>query len=378
MGLNEGNGTNHEAVVIDGRIASLIDGTVPQVFQKEHIISFLRTAAENYLQDYRNLILIWRQRENAGMIVGKEALNKEGIELPETVKPVTLLYPMVVCVYEGRLKTERDGTPVMEGDRFVYLREPEFQLRYQPVAGNDLTDVSDGRIPQKSEEIDIFNAVRGNISFVVEEDDGSDFLGNGVVDYVNERFLLRKGLSDRERDRTMLELFVDHSVEMVFKQEPFFKERLSESGCKVLPFLLKGAVLSRFDLLKGEFSLMPLTETEKMEAHELKDLLMCFADGLQAVLGVLCGNYLTFDETALCNSLLRQNEDGSVLTGLFDTAFPFRKEDACMDHEMRRLSGKLVLCDEGRLKELCCAVRDQRLTTYPLYYLVQARGIGVL
>ncbi|HAG69827.1 MAG TPA: hypothetical protein DCL38_07630 [Lachnospiraceae bacterium] len=380
---NEGDSMTAE---VDARIREVINEGILMVFQKK-LVSFLRGASENYLQDYRNQILIWRQREDCGIVASKKALMQQGLSVPDNARPVSVLYPMVVCVDEGRLKTRADGTPVTEGGVFVYERAPVFKLKYQPVTAYALRDAVPGegairdyegslrdleyRGPdhRRDEDIDIYNTVRGNVSYVVETDWEESFSENGVVDYVNQRFLLKSGLTDRIRDRTMLLLYADYLVETRFRDEGFFRARLSEKGFRILSFMLKGAVLAGFRMLTEEFSLMPLTEAEGLENGEMESILMCLNLGLQTAMEGLSGRMLSFDETALCNSLLRADQKGRVRTELLSAEFPFRNEDRYMDQVMARLSDKLSMCNEGRLMELCDRVRSQSLTTFPAFRL---------
>ena len=363
------NVEGRKAVELDDKVAGIIEEAIPLVFKRENMVSFIRASANNYLQDYRNQILIWRQREDAMTVASKKAISKLGLSIPDSAKPVTVMYPVVVCTYEGRLRTEKDGTPVMDNGKFVYDRPPEFKLKFKPVFAYDLKDVetSDGRIQKMEADIDIGSAVRGNIAFWVEEDGGNEFIGKGAVDYVNGRFLLKRGLSGAEKDRIFLELFTDYILEMKLKGEPFFKERLSDKGFSILGVMLKAGVLAKFDLLAEGFSAVSLSEAERMGGDEKRGLLMCFNLGLMDALSELTGRYLSFDETAICNCLLRQDKEGRVQTDLIEAPFSFRREDGYFDQVMKYLAEGLRQGDEGRLRELCGEIKSQSLMTYPPY-----------
>ena len=362
------NGIYKSTDAMEEEIKKMIEESVLLIFKRENIIPFLRSVSQNYLQDYRNQILIWRQRSKGAIAAGRSAIEKLGLRIREGVRPITILYPMVVCVDEGRLVTEGDGCPVMRDESFVYEREPEFVLCYRTVSAYDILDdvEEQGEIPLLIKDIDIYNAVRGNIAFVVESIQ-EEIRGKGAVDYVNGRFILREGLTDRERDRIMLELYADYFVQICLRDEVFFKERLSDKGWAVLAFLLKGALLAGFGELTEEFSLIPFSEAEAIGADERMILLECLNLGLQEAMGRLVGGYLSFDETALCNSLLRQDKEGRVVNRLFEAEYPFRRRDAYIDHVMKKTGEKLRKGNCEQQNRLCSKVRNQSLMSYPPY-----------
>ena len=348
-------------------IEELLLDTAEQVFKKDNLISFLRVAAANYLQDYRNQLLIWRQKRTASVVAGKRAFEEAGLQMREDAKPVVVLYPVISCKYAGRLKTDAGGRPVYRDNWFAYESPPVFELKYPMVSAFDLQDTLsvDGSYRDRIEDIDIFSAVRGNAAFTVEGVSKDVISEKGVTDYVNERFLIRDGCSEKERDEVLLQLFSEYFVETGLKKDPFLRMYLKEEYFQDLKMLLSGAALARFGLLSENCPSLRKAGLEQAERGDKLKLLMCLNLALQGLVETIAGGYLTYDETALCNSLLKQDKEGKVRIELMDQAFAFREQEVYLDHTLQCLYAKLKKADKKAVTVLCEKIRRQKLTTFP-------------
>ncbi len=310
---------------IQASIEKTIGNGVNEVFSsQDNIRDYIHTVSKFYLQNFYNQVLIWKQNRDAHYLAGVQAYKEAGRELCEGAKPVMVVYPMIYCDYRGEIRTDNGNPVIGEEGGYEYEEKatPKVFMEYKAEAVYDISDTRGDDIDGHPTGFNLnINSVKEYTGFTLETSAGEDFgLNKGLIkknESGSGQIILKEGLTDQQRDKTLVELFIDEYIGRSEKINSgvFAGNDRAQKGFQAL---LKAVVLDRYELLTEDFSyitVMPLAkESYSVRETVLKNLTI-FA---QEAIAILSEYFLTFDEIALCNNFIKHKDLKGIILDIMD------------------------------------------------------------
>ena len=226
-----------------------IEKTVEDVFRPENIKAYLDIVANCSNMHYLNHLLIFRQYPLATDVAGIQAWNMRGRQIKKDAIPIALLYPKIALINNGEPYTDEYQNLLCEEgtNTILYNIDPSYEADYIVVYAFDFlqTEGTTPNITHKSG--DFVNRIRELTDFVIMNVPAQDIQtpgDKGFYSIIEKEFQIQEGLSDEERDRTLLTLYTHHS----YCEEIENKVDVDYCYTKVEEQLTKYCVLKYFGL----------------------------------------------------------------------------------------------------------------------------------
>lgn len=339
-----------------------ISKTVDTVFDVKNIKSYLQVAAKFPLYDYKNQILIYKQRPDATVIAGRMAYEGSGREILPNARPIAVLYPIIKMESPGEFYIENDAPQIDAKTGVPFFKiEPKYSAFYHPEIVYDIADTVGVEYEQNTDNIhDLPSRIKYLTDFTMREgveDEFNDVTGNGIFNPVEREFVLKSGIGEDEINRTLIGMYIDYD---------FYFSPVDESVVDYtdeIKRMVLYVVLTYFSLIRDDFSLIFIVKL-KSEKHEVKEKILAEVQIRTAeIIQDLSDYYLSFNETAIANSVIR-TDTYDYLEIQFSKAMA-GIEDQDLIREMNDFKKKLYFAADGYLESLYSDVRSQKLYSFP-------------
>lgn len=362
-----------------------IENSITEVFAGENFAGFLRIMAYFPHLNFKNQLLLWRQKRDATMIAGLGAIKASGRGLVEKAKPIMLLYPVITLTKPGKIAT-MDGKFAINKETGMYAYEeyPEYESCYKPVVVYDVSDMTGEVIDVKYELGNIEDRIRfltkSTVECIREEKipryEELGFTKDGKTK--RGRFVLPMRLKKAEQMRQLALLYTDYLIGTLGLTK----------GTEALPDYLntnhfhelcKYVVLKHFGIEKHDRSLIP-EKREPLTYEECHTFIRRLSEITSEVIMDLSDYCLTFDDTAIANNLIRNWSDSDhMMTEMTDRVIHVAEglTDKALKKEIVQFRDKIFATKSGYLEELIKTIHAKRLYSFPPYPLeldIKERG----
>lgn len=363
------------ASILHANVESCID----TVFLEGNLKDFLKTAAYFPQMDYKNQLLLYKQRPDATIVAGEEAYKNCGRGLVNYAKPIFLLYPTFERTAPGRIRI-KDGefvTNPKTGD-LAYDAVPVYSAIYKPVAVYDISETT-GEVFDVSYDLkNTENRIRYLTRYSVRGAEG-DELGENQQARLDEfgrkkrktgHFLYKRSLEKEERRCQLALLYSDYlighlGIEDGTEELPEF---INDNYMKLLCRLIVGRRFGIGD--KCTFYILP--EVAEWTHEQKKTFIRRLSELSSEIIMDLSEYCLTFNELAIANSLLRIGSDMDRISADMNIRF-MRVASSIQDQGLKReiavFRDKLFATAPGYLEAMIKNIHKKKLFSYPPYEL---------
>lgn len=317
-----------------------IEESIDVVFEPQNMLSFIETFKHFYFYDYKNLLLLWLQVPTAKMVAGISAIKKLNLQLNSDTPKVALLYPVFTIKKSGN-------------------EENEFQSGYDVIFAYDISSIPEYK-EIKSENHDIMSKIKRITGCTINEASNDNITRSspGIYDSKKNEIIVRKNLSDKKLIKTLIEVYVDISL----------GDGNSEFNLLEKSFV-KYMVFSFFDIVTKEDNISTICTMYKgKEKQEKMDMLSQMCQDAADIIMDLSKHVLTFNQTAILNSLLTSDYYQIASRNLKNVASGI--DDSYLSNEISILAELLSYTDDEYLKTVFELVEKKALFSYPPYELI--------
>ena len=373
----------NEATEMEKQISEQINGQINEILENalefENVKDFLTVVGHFPQFSWKNLLLIWKQSPQSLYLAGKEAYLAAGRELKPDAKPILLLYPMFVMVKPGEPDMSMGHITVSKMTGVMYKTEPVYEYRYKPVKVYEVSSTVGKKSYIKGDFTFSLKNIKKISGFTVrppkEGDNLKPFERGKIVITETEKgekgfFVIKEGLSDEEADRTLAKLYIENELDKCYAESTEFDgsnvyDEFDKNVLIAIKKYVTYAVLSYFymktdDIFSGalqkEISALPIEKKRlfvKLICQKSSEYIMDLSDKLT----------LTFDETAIANSLLHTSEYSEAYISFINVAL--RVKDIDLREEIMEFAEKLHVSKDGYLQKLIEMIDQHKLYTYP-------------
>ena len=341
-----------------------IEKTVEDVFRPENIKTYLDIVSNCINMNYLNHMLIYRQHPNATDVAGIQAWEMRGRKIKKDSIPIALLYPKIAVKSNGEPYTDEYQNPLCEADTdtVLYTVDPKYEADYTVVYAFDFSQTT-GTVPNLSHKTgDFINRIRQLTDFLIMTVPAQDIQSPGEKGYysiVEKEFQIREGLTDEERDRTLLSLYVHHS----YCEEIENKVDIDYCYSKIEEQMTKYCVLKYFGLAEKQPSFIYVNKLLTLPVEVKKKILYTVSYMSSKIIKDMIGYYLDFNETAIINSILTTSSY-KELVALTEKLRPFIVDESIY-LTLDCLISKLLRTKHDFLEQLYSDRENKRLFSYP-------------
>lgn len=325
------------------------------VFCSENIENYLDIVVKFPHMSHINQLLIYRQMPEATKIAGEQAWNAIGRKLIKDAKPIVLLSPKFIQTKEGTFTKEFESPRQTVQGSILYDIEPEYSHDFVPIIAFDISQTQGNEsiaIPDmtKFEERVCFLMNVSTVSAKKEDIPKAFPMGYFAPD--EKIIYLKEGISDRDRDAALLDIYTDYCIDVS-----------DAKGSEFLGVIVKNVLRKYFNLPVNP-GIYRFLDRHKSEPEQIKEWYLyemrCFGS---KIIQDLVGYHLEFDETAILNYLLN-TDNFSEMTSYFSEV---AKSITCpwLVASMENIREKLNCSRPGYIEELYRKKEMMELYTYP-------------
>lgn len=310
-----------------------LENRIREVTQKaaarEKLFSFLRVLSQNINLSFVNVLLVYDQKPDAGIVCGKKAWEQLGRTVKGSAVPIQIMFPGI-----------EEGKDVV----------------MHPVSVYDI-DSTEGKMPAPGIKIafaDRITELTGITWEMIPEAAFADGLELGRYDGERNVFYLSKGCPGNLQEQTILGLYLDYVME-----ENSIKDKLVRMAVLYVLYErwhMKNTIVSA---LFGKLGKMTVEE----KGEFLKKVLLLS----KRMVDDMEGDSLSFNETAFVNELLYSNDIEAMKQGFEHAGQSIRDEE--IRQELLQLVEKLAGAGKGYLEKLLRKKVERTLFSYPPVYL---------
>ncbi len=325
--------------------------------------------------DYRNQLLIWRQRPDARCVAGAEAFMVLERSITEDAKPIILLYPKFDFVKSGEEIEKRNTV----GERKVILEEyPVFSFDFIPVCAYDISDTDGESIEDEVRHKKLVKSLQ-KMDIEVMSVPGSDLGPDGrykdgiVPDGINKKtvFMVDMKLDGRMRKNRIISLFCKYATD---------EDRECSTFDDNTENLAREIVIATVQYYFGDSSVItdPSLPDRCKELQNLSDIqktafIRRISKDSADAIKMLDGHFVSFNEMAIVNAFFRINPVISDRTAFVDNILrPILYEAVGQEADIRTdidsLAEALKKSDKRLIKRLSEKVKQHAAFSYPYTY----------
>lgn len=305
-----------------------LTGIIKEVVSKDNLFSFLKVMSDNINLSLENILLVYEQKPDAGVVCGKRAWEQIGRIINKEAVPIEILFPEI-----------REGQDVRK------LRVRVYDIG--STAGKEIDSVI--KIPFA----DRITEITGITWEIIPKDAFGDCLELGRYDIERNVFYLSKACPKELEEQTILNMYLEYVM----------------NRCGINAHLVKMAVLyvlyERWQMKNTIVSAL-FGRLGKMSPDEK----ICFLKKVCYLSKIMVddmeGDSLSFNETAFINELL-QGTDIEEMKQIFEQAGKYIVDED-IRQELFWLERKLEIAEESFLNKLFCKKVDRSLYSYPPVY----------
>lgn len=313
-----------------------------QEIRSEHGMNEYLTMLARFPQmGYENVLLLMKLFPEATMVCGKGAWKNYQADIKAEERAIPLLCPV---------STGEDGTTISFGVVGVF----------------DISQVKNRKaihIEPVTKALSVEHIWKENYSYVVLEDINGEYIRSRLLkSTVNEdehTIYLRKGLSEESREAELLKLYVKMWIKKT--EVTVFEEEL----CEYLQIVLKryfGCILEQE--LKVRYSELFVSPED-----EFRGFLWSLSIHVLRMVSELAGqNFLSFNETALCNIFFEPEELAEAVMRVMDAAERADTEE--MQQELLAFSNRISAMIQEEYHIIRGLRNNQKLFSFPLPQIV--------
>lgn len=341
-----------------------ISKTIDVVFERNNIETFLKLMSRFWLYDYKNQLLIWKQRPEAVRLAGENAWKAAGRTVLDSAKPLAILYPIIRNEDVGELYMENNEYVCDENTGVMFYKvEPKYATEYRPEVVFEESDTIGSTSDAEEYSLEeITNRIRYITDFVIREDEREftqEVTKKGIFLPELKEFVVRPGMTQTELLTTLIQLFIDY--EFYFADKESLHEVIDYEA--EIKMFIQYVVLYHFSILREDFSLIFTVKISRLD-HDMKEkIVQCVSYWSSVIIQDLSNYYLEFIETAIANSLIRTDKF-EYLTIQFAKAAESIK-DNYIKEAIYKFRDKLFFTPDGYLEKLYEDIQNKKLYTYP-------------
>lgn len=348
----------------------LINELTNEVLNSNTIQTYLDIVARCHHLSYMNQLLVYKQCPTSTIIMGKVAWESLGSSITPGSIPIALLYPHIVLTDPGTPMTDESGAALQEKGTgtAMYIKDPNYATSYKTVYAFDIRQ-TDRHIredePCRIEFIDRIKLVSPLTVAFVEKDELVVPHDKGQYVETEKEIQILQGLSDSESNAIAAKMFVEYHIDNAL---------LKTSGklgpeyqyLEIIKLLCSYCVSKHFGINNKQNSFIYVNKLEKADVIIKKKILLLVSTYVNDIIQELEGWSLTFNETAILNSILYSvsySELASSLTIVGERI----KNDKLIFSSLNSVVFKLLHSETGYLSQLFNEKCRQTLYSYPPY-----------
>ena len=309
---------------LENRLTDIIQ----KVASKDNLFSFLKVMSDNINLSLENILLVYEQKPDAGVVCGKRAWEQIGRIINKEDVPIEVLFPEI-----------REGQDVRK------LRVRVYDIG--STAGKEICSVI------KISFADRITEITGITWEIIPEDAFGESLELGRYDIERNVFYLSKACPKELEEQTILNMYLEYVM----------------NRCGINDHLVKMAVLyvlyERWQMKNTIVSAL-FGRLGKMSPNEK----ICFLKKVCYLSRIMTddmeGDSLSFNETAFINELL-QGTEIEEMKQTFEQAGKYILDEE-IRQELFQLEEKLERAGECFLKKLFSKKMKKSLFSYPPVY----------
>ena len=316
---------------------SIIKEQLQEIRSEHGMKEYLTMLARFPQMGYENVLLLMHLFPEATMVCGKGAWKNYQADIKAEERAIPLLCPLGAV-----------------GDRT--------KVSYGVVGVFDISQVQNREtihIEPVTKACSVEHIWKGNYSYVVLEDINGEYIrGRLLKSTVNEdehTIYLRKGLSEESRENELLKLYVKMWIQK--SEVAVFEEEL----CDYLQIVLK----RYFDYISEQDGKVRYSELFASPDDESCGFMRSLSFHVLRMISELTGqNFLSFNETALCNIFFEPEELAEVVMHVMDAAERADTED--MQQELLAFSNRISAMTQEEYQVIRRLRNKQNLFSFPL------------
>lgn len=329
------------------------------VISQDHIMEYLDVVANNIHMSVLNQAMIYFQNPAAKMVCGKEAWNKMGRAIRPNAVPIVLFLPDIKMI-----KPTDDGKPPNSDEKatfpIIYMDNAFYVNEYIPVNAFDVENTTGALLPEHEFNYDTImdNILKLTNATCQYTNLQQASLVKGKYDKDDNIFYLSNTLSDlndeeqkRETKMALLSVYLDYIYDTYGIDDKLLKKAIIHVLSSYYGF-------SKYAIPEKTFK--KLDQRSESEKIAFLSMLQFFTSN---IVQDFDGYYLSFDETALVNSML-YTKNFSKVNKLFHQVV-LSVNDDLLRNEILNLRMKLSRMDQEQLTELYTKRNDKEIYTYP-------------
>ena len=328
--------TRNEALMKQ-KCESVIKEQLQEIRSEQGMKEYLTMLARFPQMGYENVLLLMHLFPEATMVCGKGAWKNYQADIKAGERAIPLLCPLGAV-----------------GDRT--------KVSYGVVGVFDISQVQNREtihIEPVTKACSVEHIWKGNYSYVVLEDINGEYIrGRLLKSTVNEdehTIYLRKGLSEESRENELLKLYVKMWIQK--SEVAVFEEEL----CDYLQIVLK----RYFDYISEQDGKVRYSELFASPDDESCGFMRSLSFHVLRMISELTGqNFLSFNETALCNIFFEPEELAEVVMHVMDAAERADTED--MQQELLAFSNRISAMTQEEYQVIRRLRNKQNLFSFPL------------
>lgn len=341
-----------------------IEKTIEEVLSLENIETYLNIVSNCFNMNYLNHLLIYRQFPMATDVAGIHAWEMRGRKVKDNSVPIALFYPKIKLITTGEPYTDEFQNPLCENDTgtVLYNIDPEYEADYTVVYAFDYSQTS-GSVPNLSHyTADFAKRIRQLTDYVVMYVSTQDIQPNiekGFYSVTEKEFQVTDGLSDKERDKTLLSLYIHH----IFCEKLENDIDIDYAYSKVEEQLTKYCVLKYFGLSDKQPSFICINKIISAPTEVKRKILYTISHMTSKTIKDMVGYYLDFNETAILNNIL-ESSSYKDLVALAEKIRPFAVDENIY-LSLEYLISNLLRTKPYCLESLYLDRENKKLFSYP-------------
>ena len=316
---------------------SIIKEQLQEIRSEHGMKEYLTMLARFPQMGYENVLLLMHLFPEAKMVCGKGAWKNYQTDIKAGERAIPLLCP--VGAVEDMTKVSYGVVGVFDISQ-VQNREA---VRIEPV----------------TKAYSVEHIWKENYSYVVMEDINEEYIRSRLLkSTVNEdehTIYLRKGLSEESRENELLKLYVKMWIKR--SEVAVFEEEL----CDYLQIVLK----RYFDYISEQDGKVRYSELFASPDDEFFGFLRSLSFHVLRMISEITGqNFLSFNETALCNIFFEPEELAEVVIHVMDAAERADTED--MQQELLAFSNKVSAMTQEEYQVIRGLRNKQQFFSFPM------------
>lgn len=349
-----------------------INSIIKTVLDEKNIRTYLDIVASCHHLSYINQLLVYEQHPTSKMIMGKVAWENMGAAIKPESHPIALLYPSILLKHPGEPVVDADGDCLCEKGTgtCLYIKDPLYANNYTIVYAFDISHTNrfDNGSKNKT-NIDFIDRIKYVTPLTVSYVDKDELLyphEKGQFVESEQEIQILKGLESEESNAIAIKAYVDYYIE---------NQLMNSNTCKgeeynyneTIKLLCRYCIEKYFSLnTNKQYSFIFINALASADNATQRKVLQKLSEYVSGIIQELSGWYLTFNESAIANSILSSESYSELASSLVRVGDSI-KSDRSLFQSLTTMTFKILHSEAGYLSQLYYEKENQSLYSFPPY-----------